>query len=267
MKNDTVAKTISILLLTASMSLACEPVGSAHVCKSEQTNLNPVDEILAQLKQATTELQSYQGQIEYLFKQPLLESQTLRKGVLYCKKSNGRSKLRINFQTLRQDDEEEQKYKEHFILDGTWLTHIDYQIKSAERRQLAEPNEPTDAFDLAGRNFPIIGFTKVDELKKQFDIELVESTVNASEDLIQLHLKVRPDSIYKDDYTSIDFWIDKKLTLPTKVTAISTEEDIYEIRLLSPKVNNKIRDEVFRFRIPEDFTIEEILLDKQNSGK
>jgi len=220
-----------------------------------ETDANSVESILKQLNKKTKELQSYEAQIEYKFSQPLLESETLRKGVLYYAKNGKKSRLRINFQMLKHDDEKQQKYIEHYIFDGIWLTHIDYQLKAVKRYELAEPNKPVDAFDLAGRNLPIIGFNKIEDLEKQYDIKLVEQQ-SREEELVHLHLKVKPDSIYKDDYTSIDFWIDKKLYMPAKVIAVSTEEDIYEIKFLKPKVNKKIAQKVFELTIPEGFSVE-----------
>jgi hypothetical protein len=72
-------------------------------------------------------------------------------------------------------------------------------------------------------------------------------------------LKVKPDSIYKDDYIWLDFWIDKKSGLPARVVALSAEEDVYEIKLLKPKVNKEIDKKVFEFRIPKDFGEPEIV--------
>jgi len=178
---------------------------------------------------------------------------------LYYQKSGRESKLRINFQTLKQDDEKEQEYIEQYIFDGVWLTHIDYQIKHVQKRQLTEPNEPADAFELASQNFPIIGFSKVEDLKEQFEIKLVELEGKERQDFIKLHLKVKPDSIYKDDYTSIDFWIDKKLNLPAKIVAITTEEDIYQIKFLKAKVNRKLDEKVFEVKIPKGFGKPEII--------
>jgi outer membrane lipoprotein-sorting protein len=175
---------------------------------------------------------------------------------LYYAKNDEKSLLRINFQTLKQDDEKQQKYIEHYIFDGIWLTHIDYQLKSVKRYELSEPNKPVDAFDLAGENFPIIGFTKIEDLKKQFEVQLVAQEQAEPSPFTHLHLKVKADSIYKDDYTSIDFWMDKKLSLPAKIVAVSTEEDIYEIEFLKPIVNKKIDKDVFEFKIPEGFSIE-----------
>ena len=78
-----------------------------------------------------------------------------------------------------------------------------------------------------------------------------------------MHLKVKPDSVYKDDYVSIDFWIDKKLGMPAKINAVSTEEDIYQIRLLKPKVNKRMDKKVFEFKVPRGFGKEIIPLKKK----
>ena len=253
MVKKTIAKVVLILLGTVGTCWAGCCAKSSELQCQEKVNADPVEAILKQLTWKTRELKSYQCRIEYLFSQPVLDSETLRKGVLYYANSDGKSKLRINFQTLKQDDEKEQKYIEQYIFDGVWLTHIDYQIKQVKLYQQAEPNEPVDAFELASQNFPIIGFSKVEDLKKQFEVRLVEQQGGKSSGLIHLHLKVKPDSIYKDDYTSIDFWIDKKLHLPAKIIAATTEEDIYQIKFLKAKVNKKLDEKVFEVRVPRGF--------------
>ncbi len=256
MNTKTVMKVVLILLCTVGICWAVGCTANSAGSQLKGCDVNSVDGILRNLSRSTAELKSYQSRIEYKFSQPLLESETLRKGVLYYQRCDGKSALRINFQTLKQDDEEEQKYIEQYIFDGVWLTHIDYQSEQVKRYQQAEPNEPVDAFDLASRNFPIIGFSKAEDLKNQFEIKLVEQQGGEAENFARLHLKVKPDSIYKDDYTSIDFWIDKKSGLPAKVVAITTEEDIYEIRLLKAKVNKKLNKKVFEVKIPKGFTVE-----------
>jgi outer membrane lipoprotein-sorting protein len=222
---------------------------------------NDINIVLSRLKDQTEKLQSYQCRIEYLFRQPLFESKTLKKGVLYYAKLDDKSALRINFETLKQDDESEQKYKEQYIFDGVWLTHIDYQIKQIRRYQQTEPNTPLDAFELAKRNFPIIGFGRIEDLEKDFQISLVRPQ-QKQQDFIQLHLSVKPDSVYKDDYTSMDFWIGKKSNLPTKVIAVSTEEDLYQITMSEPRTNQQMKKSVFEFDLPKDFTMEVVGLDK-----
>ncbi|MBN2019197.1 MAG: outer-membrane lipoprotein carrier protein LolA [Sedimentisphaerales bacterium] len=223
---------------------------------SQDVNTDPVSKILTNLQYAAGGLKSYQCKIEYLFSQPILESKTLRMGNLYYARFDGGSKLRIEFDALTQDDGPMQKNRDIYIFDGHWLTHIDYQIKQAQKRQLAEANEPIDAFELVKRTFPIIGFDRSEDLKKQFDVNLI----GESNGLVHLFLKVKPDSQYKDDYTSVDVWIDTAKTgLPEKVATTNNNGDIYEIRFIEPKVNEMINEKVFEFTIPNGFGKPEVI--------
>jgi outer membrane lipoprotein-sorting protein len=218
-------------------------------------NNGSVNAILEGIQKAAAGLKSYQCKVDYLFSQPVLESKTLRTGDLLYARLGAGSKLRINFNTLSQDDGPQQNYKECYIFDGLWLTHIDYQIKQVQKRQLAEANEPIDAFELAKRNFPIIGFSKSEDLNKQFDVNLA----GYSNGLTLLQLKVKPDSQYADQYKSVDIWLDKISMLPSKIEAVSTEGDIYDIRFIDPKANRTIDKKAFEFTIPADFGKPEII--------
>jgi outer membrane lipoprotein-sorting protein len=251
---DTTLITKVLLILLVTMSNCWAGCCAKSKCtKTDKKQVDPVGVVLTQLSQKTKELQYYQSLVEYKFIQPLFESTTLRKGALYYSKTGSKSKLRVNFETLKQDDEKEQQFREEFIFDGVWLTQIDYQSKHVRMRQMTEPNKPVDAFELAGRNLPIVGFAKIEDLKKQFEIKLIEQQGDEKADFIHLHLKVKPDSTYKDNYTSVDFWIDKKLGLPARINAVSTEEDIYQIKLLKPSINKPIDTSVFEFKVPDNF--------------
>jgi outer membrane lipoprotein-sorting protein len=266
MNKQIITKIVFVLLGTAGICWAGCSVKTTDV-EPKEKRANPVDVVLTQLSRKTKQLKSYQARVEYKFIQPVFESTTLRKGELHYAKSGKKSKLRLNFSTLKQDDEKEQKYREEFIFDGVWLAQINYQIKQVIMRQLAEPNKPMDAFVLASRNMPIVGFAKIEDLRKQFEIKLVDQKGSERDDFIQLHLKVKPDSKYKDKYTTIDFWIDKKLYLPVRIVAISTEEDIYQIKLLKPKVNKKLGTKIFDVEIPKGFGKETIPLKKKDKSK
>jgi outer membrane lipoprotein-sorting protein len=229
--------------------------GLASCDEQSAGDANSVSSVLDGLRQKTSRLQSYQCEVNYLFSQPLLESKTLRTGNLYYARLGNGSKLRINFDTLTQDENPSQKYGEQYIFDGRWLTHIDYQIKQVQKRQLAEANEQIDAFELAKRNFPLIGFDKSEDLKKEFDV----NQIGDSNQVVHLHLTVKPDSQYKDDYKSVEVWIDKGLMLPAKISAVSTEGDIYEITFIKPKVDEPINEKVFEWTIPDGFGKPEII--------
>jgi outer membrane lipoprotein-sorting protein len=276
-------KIVKAFLIFSAMVANCWAGGCSarpdlQGCKKAKPD--PVDKVLKQLREKTAELKSYQCLVEYEVNQPTFESRILRKGVLYYKKAGKDSALRINFATFKQDDEKEEKYIDQYIINGNWLTkidykfegiwltHIDHQLKNVQCHQLAEPNDPnepadankpTDPFDLVTQNFPIVGFTKVEDLRKEFEIKLVVHEQTESLPYIHLHLKVKPDSVYKDDYTTIDFWIDKKLGLPARIVAVKTTDDanlqgdILQIKFIKPKINKKIDKKVFGVKIPKGF--------------
>jgi outer membrane lipoprotein-sorting protein len=257
---------ITGLLTLAGLSYgrSCPPQSPAE--QTLQEVASPVQAVLDELQKRVAELKSYEGKVDYVVSQPLLESEARRTGVLYYGRFDERSYLRIDFLTLQQDEEPQQDYREQFVFDGVWLQHISYQTQSVERRQIAEPNEPVDAFALASRHVPVFGFAKVEDLHKQFEIELVPQEANEPPDSHHLHLKVKPDSIYKDDYSTIDFWIDKRLGLPVRILAVGSEGDagdIYEIKLLEPKINAGMDKSIFQVEIPREFSVETIPLEKQ----
>ncbi len=252
MNRTVIGKTLLISLFAAAICwTGCAAKSHTTEPDNETAQNNNLDTILENLTRAASDLQSYQCQIEYNFSQPLFDSQTLRKGNLYYKIAEKQSNLRINFDTIKHDDEKEDEQKEDFIFDGVWLTHINYQLKEIKKYQLTEVNEPADTFELVRKNFPIIGFGKNEDLKKEFEIKLIERQQNQS--LFHLHLKVKPESVYKGDYTSIGFWIDGKAHLPVKIVAVNLEEDVYEMNLLKAKVNQELDDKVFDIKIPEGF--------------
>ncbi len=265
--------TFWVFLTMAGFVQAVEPTTDSvckpgTVCAQEPNEVvvDEVDKVLEQLHKTTSGMRSYEGQIEYKYIQPLLESESLRKGVLYYVKIGEVSKLRINFKTLKQDDEKERKYAVHYIFDGVWLTELDYQTKTPTKYQVTEANKPVDAFTAANQTLPMVGFMKPEELKKEFEVELVEQKKGDPANFVQLHLIVKPNSTYKDDYLTIDFWVDKKVGLPLRVVAVSTEEDICELKFLKPKINKGIGEKIFDFKIPQGFSEPEIVPLKKKKG-
>ncbi|HPC96348.1 MAG TPA: hypothetical protein PLU87_15485 [Sedimentisphaerales bacterium] len=254
---------VLITLLALSSAPACLQTAADQTgCQNQIEDPNAIEAALADLQKRAAGLTFYQSKLDYVVRQPVLESQARRTGTLYYARFDNRSYLRIDFNTLQYDQEKEQKYREQYLFDGVWLTYISYEGRSVQRQQMAEPNEPVDAFALVSRRVPILGFSKIEDLRKQFVIELVQPTGADSSARRHLHMTVKPDSVYKDDYVTIDFLIDAQQGLPTRVVAVTTEQDVHEILLIEARVNREIRRNVFDLEIPRDFSVETIPLDK-----
>ena len=108
-------RTLTVLLLCcvwvqANNCCAVCPKQNCSATTAKSLDTNRIDSTLKKMSQKTKSLKSYQAQIVYLFRQPaLFDSQTLRKGILYYDNAGKKSKLRLNFKTIKYDDEKEQK--------------------------------------------------------------------------------------------------------------------------------------------------------------
>ncbi len=214
-----------------------------------------LDEILAKLRQRTRDIKSYQAEIEYLFIQEpdLLDSRTLRKGFIYYQKDGDKSRLRVNFNTIQQDDGRERKRLEQFLFDGVWLTKVDHELQTIDLYQQAQEDDPQDVFEYISHNFPIVGFSSTETLRQQFDISIKDQPTDPSKP-IQLHLQVKRDSVYKDDYRDIDFSIDGRSWLPLRIVTRSTQEDVYDIQFLNAAVNKNLKNSIFVIETPKSFS-------------
>jgi hypothetical protein len=253
----------------------CSPPPSAPIpsaaAKADPNRIDPASELgqlLEKINVATKTIRSCQAAVDYLFIQEpeLLNSRTLRKGTLYYQKNDKGSKLRLNFDSFKQDEGEEQKKTEQYLFDGVWLTKIDFALRQIDQYQQAPVDKPVDVFDYISRHFPIVGFSGTDVLEKQFYIRLIPATEGESK-LVHLELKVRPDSVYKDDYTQIDLWVGRDSYLPARMVTTSTQSDIYEINLSKMELNKTLPEKVFELSTPADFSKNVKTLEEKPQGK
>ena len=218
--------------------------------RSEKKPKSKLDEVLQKLKKQNRQLKTYQADIKYIFTDAF-DIKSTRTGKIYYKKTDEASMLKIRFDTYQLDDGDKEKRREEYYFDGIWLKKVDYLNQTINSYQKAEKDKPVNAFEMISRDFPIIGFTKKDDLRKNFDIKLLPN--KEDKDIIELKLEVKKDSVYSDKYKEIDFMIDKKRFLPARLITESTEGDTYDIRLFDSKINKKIKDGVFKLETPDNF--------------
>jgi outer membrane lipoprotein-sorting protein len=233
--------------------------------KAEKTQKDgKLEKILEKLDLTRSMLNSLEARIEYLFIQDpeMLDSRSLQKGNLYYLRDKQKSKLRVNFNTRKQDDDDEQKHVEQYIFDGIWLIRIDHQLEKVDHYQQAPEDKPLDVFEFISHNFPMLGFIETEQLKKNFDIELVENQDGKPGELTQLHLTAKKDSAYSKDYSEIDFWIDAKDHLPARMLSKSQEGDLHDIKILDIKLNKKLKNAVFKVETPKNFSKNVVPLEK-----
>ncbi|OQA03594.1 MAG: Outer-membrane lipoprotein carrier protein [Planctomycetes bacterium ADurb.Bin401] len=218
-----------ILILVFQTFLAAEP--------------NKAVKTIEKLNQSARNLKNLTADIEYIHAQPLFETQTIRTGKIYYTKDTNNGALRINFQTLKQDDSKQQNYKEDYIFDGMKLTRIDYQSKSAITEQYST-DKPIEPLELVQDYFPIIGLANPQEMTQEYDI-----TVEGN----KLKLIPKENSKFYNTYKQIEITIDSKFNLPVTFKASTAENEEITIKLGRIDISNKIKKEVFEISIPADF--------------
>jgi len=231
--------------------------GAPNTVAAANTRSDPnaavIQEILAKINTAAKKLKSCQADLSYLTIQDpeLLDTRVLQTGTLYYKKDNDRSKLRIRFDTIKQDDFEPEKQREEYLFDGVWGTHINFKLKQIDKSQQAPEDKPIDVFELINNYFPLIGFSGTETMEKEFDISLKKSRdPNESPCLI---LNVKKDSKFKESYKKVYFTIDNKLNLPKKVVAFTPQGDESHVEFTYTEINKKLENAVFTVETPEDF--------------
>ena len=269
-----------ILLLALSIFMApyvwaqktcCAKSEKSQTPKSEKSSVHENDELanlLSQMKKATEQLKSCQAELSHLFIQDpdLLDSKTLKNGTLYYATDEDRSRLRIQFTDIQQDDFEPVLQREEYLFDGVWMTRIDYKLKQVDQYQKAPEDDPIGVFELISHNFPLIGFSEIDELEKDFEVSLVKQGRDPNVPT-QLLLKTRKNSKYHEEFSKIDFWVSKKTFLPFRIRAYTTQGDIHDIHFLAEKINKKLKNSVFTIETPAGFSQNREALKKESIQK
>jgi outer membrane lipoprotein-sorting protein len=213
-----------------------------------------IEEILSKMNMATKKLDSCQANLSYLVIQDpeLLNSSTLQNGTLYYQKTDKGSKLRIRFDDMKQDDFEPVKQREEYLFDGIWLTRINYKLQQVDIYQQAPEDNPIGVFELISHNFPLIGFSNINDIKNNFDISLAPKTGDPNQ-LACLLLKVKKDSDFLKDYDKVNIWVENDLYLPKKIAAHTHQGDEYYIEFKDMEINKKLENTVFDVETPAHF--------------
>ena len=65
----------------------------------------------------------------------------------------------------------------------------------------------------------------------------------------------------------MDVQVDKNRGLPVKIVAVTTEDDVYEIKLTDPKINESIPKATFEIGYPKDYSVETTGLKRDRSSQ
>ncbi len=136
-----------------------------------------------------------------------------------------------------------------YLFDGRWFYEAQERSKSIIKRDVAPPGTTIDLFSIENAPFPIPFGQKKDEVLKHFEVAF-GSGADALENTDHLVCTPKRGSRVANDYSKIEFFVDRQLHLPRRI--VMTSEDRAKIttadfpKLSENSINVELPDSVFR---------------------
>jgi outer membrane lipoprotein-sorting protein len=221
------------------------PVGT------ELNAASSVDQILDALDARGKGLNSFTADVSLSETDPSVGDTTMRSGkTVYQLKSNGDGRIRVTFDTLDRGGHAVRE-TQIYMLDNGVLIDRNYRTKSQTTRQVRQPGEKIDLFDLGSGAFPLPVGQSQDKVYKQFDVKKLDSTKDDPPGTVHIQLIPKPDTRFARQFKSIDVWVESKSHMPRRIATMdSTQTTMRTTDLQNIQVNPKVSD--------GDFTLEKI---------
>lgn len=108
--------------------------------------------------------------------------------------------------------------QEWYLFDGRWLSEAIERIQQVTKKEVVLPGEKQDFFDIEKSPFPLPFGQKKDKILKNFHVELVKPVSTDPSNTDHLVCKPKAGSHLANKYDQLDFYIDRQVHLPRRVT-------------------------------------------------
>ena len=224
-----------IIIALAFCSLALNPAVSPA---SENIGDYDLDEILLNVEEANSKLETMEADIKYSRVITLLDSEEVSVGFLQYKKPK---LVNVNFFPPRNEIN---------VIDGSyiWIYHInEKQVEKYEMSGDADSPQGVDIFEL-GYDYT------VEKVKRNYDITLLD--VISTEEETLFHLELIPRKTFDSEYDRTLLWIKEGLWLPVQYQLFESDGEIINtIHLTHIEINTGVSDNEFVLNLPDDVEI------------
>lgn len=223
---------IIITLVFCSLAL------NQTVCSSsDNIGKYELDEILANVEEANSKLDTMEAEIKYSRVITLLDSEEVSTGFLQFKKPK---LINVNFLPPRNEIN---------VIDGSylWIYHI--EERQVEKYEMSGNDSPqgVDIFEL-GYDYT------VEKVKANYEVTLLD--VISTEEETLFHLELIPRKTFDSEYDRTLLWIKEGLWLPVQYQLFESDGEIINtIHLTHIEINTEISDNEFVLNLPDDVEI------------
>jgi len=196
-----------------------------------------LDEILTNVEEANSKLDTMEAEIKYSRVIALLDSEEVSVGFLQFKKPK---LVNVNFFPPRSEIN---------VIDGSylWIYHI--EERQVEKYEMSGDDSPqgVDIFEL-GYDYT------AEKVKRNYEITLLD--VISTEEETLFHLELIPRKTFDSEYDRTLLWIKEGLWLPVQYQLFESDGEIINtIQLTHIEINTEISDNEFVLNLPDDVEI------------
>jgi outer membrane lipoprotein-sorting protein len=226
-------KTFYIIIALAFCFLTLNPAVSYG---SDNIGDYDLDEILANVEEANSKMDTMEAEIKYSRVITLLDSEEVSVGFLQFKKPK---LVNVNFFPPRNEIN---------IIDGSyiWIYHI--EERQVEKYEMSgDSPQGVDIFEL-GYDYT------VEKINRNYEITLLD--VISTEEETLFHLELIPRKTFDSEYDRTLLWIKEGLWLPVQYQLFESDGEIINtIELSHIEINTEISDNEFVLNLPDDVEI------------
>jgi outer membrane lipoprotein-sorting protein len=223
--------------LAAPATQAAAPAGNAA---------SSIDATLDRLDRLGKSLKDFSADVTLTETDQTSGAEVTRNGrVLYQALGEGDARIHVTFLTRTEDDRRYDEKIEYVLKDGIF-TDRNYDTKTEVRRQVLKPGEKANLLKLGDVPFPLpIGQDKA-VVHRLFEVTRIPPAADEPKDSIHLRLVPKPDTRLKDQFATIDVWVDTQTSFPTRIDAVDSNHTSQQQTVLkNVKTNTGLKDADF----------------------
>jgi len=214
---------------------------------------NPVEAILDRMEKAGNGVKDLQACLTQENYQIIPDVRTTKLGVIRYRAGQGAAKpsrFMVFYDTTIEDDLK-LRQKEWVWFDGRWLREVRERTRAVIDRELVAPDEKVDPYKLGDGPFPLPFGQKKADIQKNFNVSLAAADKGDPANSDHLILIPKPGSKHVKKHERLDFWIDRKLNLPTRIVDRDRHSTVITVNFKDIKINAGIADSLLWVEAPD----------------
>jgi hypothetical protein len=208
-----------------------------------------IDQTLDALHDRGPTLKEFTADLRETDTDTIMQNTTTKTGkVWYQVKPTGDVRMHILFDKKQVGQKMAYAERKEYLLDDGWLIDRDYSSSIETRRQVAQPGEKVNLFQLGKGPLPLPIGQDMKDVHEQFDVTKLPPDKDDPPNTIHLQLKPKPSTDFARKFNTLDFWIDPKIAMPVRIETLDANQSTdqqFDLQNLKVNPSPKIGDEDF----------------------